>query len=60
MHKPLDVVLLHKIGVVIYLILNAIGTIEGFEVEVVLGLHGFLVQAENQLLHLLDFSDGIG
>ena len=57
--KPLDVVLLHKVSIIIYLILNAIGSFKGFEVEFVVGLHGFLVQAENQLLHLLDFSDGV-
>ena len=34
-----------------------VGAVEGFKVEFVIGQHGFLVQAENQLLHLPDFSD---
>ena len=42
-------VALHLFGVVIYLILNAIGAVKGFKVKFVVSHHDFFVQMENQL-----------
>ncbi len=52
-------VALHLFGIVVNLLLNLIGALKGLQIEFVIGLHGFLVQCENQLFHFQDFRNSL-